>query len=89
MEAITFTLVTGEKFTKTLDLEGVRTEEVQRRIKEFQGGATHWIEVDDGVWIRANAVVVMEPEIRRDEPESGHAVRTATRRASSPSPPRR
>jgi hypothetical protein len=68
VEAIKFTLVTGDKFVKTLNLEGGRTEEVQRRIKEFQGQATHWIEVDDGAWIRANAVVAMEPEIRSDEP---------------------
>ena len=68
MEAVRFTLVNGDKFVKTLELVDVQMEEVQRAIREFKGQADAWIEVDDGAWIRLEAVVAMEPVSRGGKP---------------------
>jgi hypothetical protein len=68
LEAVRFTLVNGDKFVKTLELEDVQMEEVQRAISEFKGQADAWVEVDDGAWIRLEAVVAMEPVSRGGKP---------------------
>lgn len=68
MEAVKFTLVNGDKFVKTLDLQGVQMEDVQRAIRDFKGQADDWIRVDGGAWIRLEAVVAMEPVSRGGKP---------------------
>lgn len=50
--AVKFKLVSGAEFVKTLEIEGVQMEQVQRAIEEFKGQVDPWIEVDDGAWIR-------------------------------------
>ena len=59
--AVKFKLVSGAEFVKTLEIEGVQMEQVHRAIEEFKGQVDPWIEVDDGAWIRLDAVVAIEP----------------------------
>jgi hypothetical protein len=66
VEAVRFTLVSGDKFVKTLDLEDAETDDVLGTLKEFKGRAADWIKVDDGAWVRLTAVIAMEPVAKGD-----------------------